>query len=164
MRRAAIIAVVLAALFPMAAVAGPGGKGPAGGGPGAGPAAGPAGQAAGNPPPKGPGNDNGKGKDDKGSGNDNGNGPDQGGPAGLPPTGPADTDQTLARDALVTGTTLPLATIVSAATKMFGGRLIDARLFVINKTPVYRLTLITAAGVTRNVYYDARTAMPLGSP
>jgi hypothetical protein len=151
MRRLALILIVVAVFLPTAPLADPGnGKGGSSGGPpGAG--AGPHGN--------GPGGDNGKGP------GANGKGPGKGETdPGVPPTAPAANDQTIAHDALENGATLPLATILRAAIKVGGGRLIDARLFIINKTPIYRLTLIDSQGVTRQVYYDARNAQPLGPP
>jgi hypothetical protein len=162
MRRLASLAIVLAVLLPTLVTAAPGsgnGNGPGGGGPSE-PATGlagggPTGPAAGGPAPKGPVTDQGKGK-----------GPDKGDPddPGIPPTGPATSDQTLARDALESGSTLPLAAILRAALKGVSGRLIDARLLVVNKTAIYRLTLVDGHGVARRLYYDARTARPVGPP
>lgn len=107
------------------------------------------------------GNENGQGHSNNGNGNAGGNGSDA---ADIPPTAPAGNDQTVARDALENGSTLPLAAIARLAAKAAAGRLIDAQLLVVNKTPIYRLTLIDSHGVTRRVYYDARTAKPVGPP
>jgi hypothetical protein len=163
MRRLASSAILLAVLLPTLVMADPGngnGSGPngSGGGSAAGPAgSGPREPAGGSRPPNGPGN---------GQGRDQAKGPDRGGQEdpGLPPTGPATNDQTLARDALDSGSTLPLAAILRAALKVVSGRLIEAQLLFLNRAPIYRLTLMDSQGVTRRVYFDARTAKPVGPP
>lgn len=172
MRRLATLLVVLASLMPAAAAAAPGGgAGPGNGGPGGnGPAApgpGGGGPAAPGPQANGTGQNNGHGpgqNNGNGPGENNGKGPGKGDDPGVPPAAPGASDQTVARDALEVGSTLPLTAIVKAAISADGGRLIDAQLFIINKTPIYRLTLIDRRGVTRRVYYDARTAKPIGPP
>jgi len=175
MRRFVIMLAMLAVLVPSLALAEPGNGAGQGHGNGQGP-----GQNSGNGGGNGNGGANGNGGGGgNGNGGSNGDGGDSGnvgdsgsagdsgignGTAEIPPTSPAATDQTLARDALENGATLPLATVARAATRALGGRLIDAQLFVINKTPIYRLTVVDSRGVARRVFYDARTAKPVGPP
>jgi hypothetical protein len=85
-------------------------------------------------------------------------------PAGTPavlniPSG--NTDQNTALDAVKSGAALPLDEIVPRARQRWGGRVIDAALMRIQGTLLYRLTMISDQGVSRRVFYDARSGNPV---
>jgi uncharacterized membrane protein YkoI len=70
-------------------------------------------------------------------------------------------DQNIALSAVTSGEALPLDRIEPIAIRQWGGRLIDAHLIRVNGTLLYRLTMVSDAGVSRRVYYDARTGAPV---
>ncbi len=122
------------------------GVGPGGNGPGAGPA----------PPGGGPA--------DPGNGNGPGNGAGSiKAPAGPLPGGPDSTDQNNALEAVKSGQALPLSSIVPLAETKWGGRVIDAELVRVQGTLLYRLTMLDDNGVSRRVYYQARTGRPVAT-
>jgi len=71
------------------------------------------------------------------------------------------TDQNQALDAIGSGA-LALSELAGRAVAQWGGRVIDAKLMRRGGALVYRLTLLTDAGVSRRVLYDARTGASLG--
>jgi len=79
-------------------------------------------------------------------------------PGGLVTLG---TDQNQALDAIGSGA-LPLSEIADRAVAQWGGRVIDAKLVRRGTALVYRLTLLSDAGISRRVFYDARTGASLG--
>lgn len=116
----------------------------------------------------------------KGNGNaygrDNGNGHaqnqvDGGDPAGTVADDPVlspgglvtlGSDQNQALDAIGSGA-LPLSEISGRAVAQWGGRVIDAKLVTRDGTLVYRLTMLSDEGVSRRVFYDARSGASLGN-
>ena len=124
----------------------------------------------------GPGSDNGQGNG-PGAGPPapggpadpgNGNGPGNGAgsikpPAGPLPGGPDSTDQNNALEAVKSGQALPLGSIVPLAETKWGGRVIDAELVRVQGTLLYRLTMLDDNGVSRRVYYQARTGRPVAT-
>lgn len=125
---------------------GPGNNNGQGNGPGAGPA----------PPGGGPA--------DPGNGNGPGNGAGSiKAPAGPLPGGPDSTDQNNALEAVKSGQALPLSSIVPLAETKWGGRVIDAELVRVQGTLLYRLTMLDDNGVSRRVYYQARTGRPVAT-
>lgn len=66
-------------------------------------------------------------------------------------------DQNVARDAVDAGRALPLADISARITAALGVRVIDARLISTRGMLVYRLVVLTDAGVSSRIYVDART-------
>jgi len=113
------------------------------------------------------GSDNGGGNrgGDGGDGNGNAGGHDKGAagvtvysPQGLVTIG---AEQNIALDAVKSGDALPLDRIEPAALRRWGGRLIDARLIRVNDMLLYRLTILSDTGVSRRVYYNARTGAPI---
>ena len=81
-------------------------------------------------------------------------------PEGLITTG---ADQNIALDAVKSGDALPLDRIEPIALRQWGGRVIDAHLLKVRGTLLYKLTVISDVGVSRRVYYDARTGAPVGA-
>ena len=103
-----------------------------------------------------------------GDANGNANGQDQDkatdatvySPEGLITTG---ADQNIALDAVKSGDALPLDRIEPIALRQWGGRVIDAHLLKVRGTLLYKLTVISDVGVSRRVYYDARTGASVGA-
>ncbi len=113
----------------------------------------------------GAGNGNANGAD-KGNGNSNGalgggsvsiTVPD----AGSTPTS-STTDQNNALEAVKSGKAMPLSDIVARAEAKWGGRVIDAKLVQAKGVLVYRLTMLSDAGLSRRVYYEALSGRPVG--
>ena len=112
----------------------------------------------------GNGNANGGSNSNNGNGSSNGNGEPNGHdkspdtptstPDGLVTAG---TDQNTALEAVKSGAALPLDRIEPTVMQQWGGRVIDARLLKIRGTLIYRLTIVSETGVSRRVYYDAKT-------
>jgi hypothetical protein len=75
--------------------------------------------------------------------------------------GGASSDQNIALHAVQSGAALPLDDIIPGARQRWGGRVIDATLIRIKGTLLYRLTMISDQGVSRRVYYDARSGTPV---
>jgi uncharacterized membrane protein YkoI len=110
---------------------------------------------------KGQGSDNGNASNGRGAGNGNAYGHDNAipdaavySPEGLMTTG---ADQNIALEALTSGEALPLDQIEPVAMRQWGGRVIDAHLQKTNGTYLYRLTMVSDDGISRKVYYEART-------
>jgi uncharacterized membrane protein YkoI len=128
-----------------------------------------AGNGNGNAGGNGGGNGNAYGHDNGNNGNGNPGGAGGGGGAGpddgslLSPGGmiTLGTDQNQALDAFGSGA-LPLSDIADRAVARWGGRVIDAKLMKRGNALVYRLTVLSDAGVSRRVFYDARTGASLG--
>ncbi len=142
----------------------PDGKGPAGNGPAAGNGQGPGNNNAGGNG-QGPGNNNAGGNTPDGP-KGNGVGPDKDPPVSPPapppieapdPPAPPAADQNDALDAVRNGGALPLDVIVGAAQQRWGGRVIEAKLLRSKSALVYQLTMLSDDGVSRRVYYDARS-------
>ena len=81
-------------------------------------------------------------------------------PEGLITTG---ADQNIALDAVKSGDALPLDRIEPIALRQWGGRVIDAHLLKVRGTLLYKLIVISDVGVSRRVYYDARTGASVGA-
>lgn len=73
-------------------------------------------------------------------------------------------DQNVALDAVRAGLALPLDHLLAVASGDWGGRIIDAKLLKSNRGFLYRLTVLTDAGVARRVFVDARTGRTLAAP
>src|SRR6185312_16359901 len=124
----------------------------------------------------GNGNGNGQGNTGHGQGQNNGDGPTGGGAqsggsdgsdsssAILSPEGEVTigADQNIALDALKAGLALPLIEIERRAVARWGGRVLDARPYLVGNALLYRLTLISSQGVARRVLVDARNGNPIG--
>lgn len=107
------------------------------------------------------GNANGGNSGGRGDGGIGGVVPDDGSvlsPGGMITLG---TDQNQALDALGSGA-LSLSEIADRAVAQWGGRVIDAKLMKRGNNLIYRLTVLSDAGVSRRVLYDARTGASLG--
>jgi uncharacterized membrane protein YkoI len=76
--------------------------------------------------------------------------------------GTADADQNGALDAVKSGQALPLSEIIALAQRAWGGRVIDAKLVQARGNLLYRLTMLDDGGVSRRVYYQARTGQAVG--
>ena len=106
-------------------------------------------------------NGNGNAGDNNGNANDSGSSssPTVLSPGGLVSGG---ADQNIALDAVNSGAALPLDKIEPTAVLEWGGRVIDAKLLSVSGILVYKLTIISETGVSRRVYYDARTGTSIG--
>jgi len=65
-------------------------------------------------------------------------------------------DQNIALDAVESGEALPLSDIVKRIRKAFSARVLDARLIERGARLIYRLTILTDAGVSKRVDLDAK--------
>src|SRR6185312_8056750 len=124
----------------------------------------------------GNGNGSGNGNTEHGQGQNNGDGATGGGAqsggsdgsdsssAILSPEGEVTigADQNIALDALKAGLALPLIEIERRAVARWGGRVLDARPYLVGNALLYRLTLISSQGVARRVLVDARNGNPIG--
>lgn len=73
-----------------------------------------------------------------------------------PEAAAAASDQNVALDAVQAGEALPLSDIVRRVRSMFSARLLDARLLERRSGLIYRLTILTDAGVSKRVDLDAK--------
>jgi hypothetical protein len=103
-----------------------------------------------------------------------GNGPDGNGPNGPPPgkdvAGPptgahveTQQDQNDARAAVQNGTSVPLSEVLALAAQQ-GGRAIDAKLIRVQGMLLYQVTMLSDKGVSRRLYFYARTGNPVQLP
>jgi hypothetical protein len=123
-----------------------------------------------------PGQNSGNGNTENGQGQNNGDGATGGGAqsggsdgsdsssAILSPEGEVTigADQNIALDALKAGLALPLIESERRAVARWGGRVLDARPYLVGNALLYRLTLISSQGVARRVLVDARNGNPIG--
>ena len=83
-------------------------------------------------------------------------------PTILSPEGAASaSDQNIARDAVEAGEALPLSEIAKRVRSLFSARVLDARLVERGKLLVYRLTILTDSGVSKQVDLDAKAGTVL---